>query len=140
MLPALALIALAFTFLLFVRVSGARRAMLTQRWPSLALGALGLFALSRGALGPALTLAVLAGLSWFVFPALLGRPRESPPAEDAQDAEARRILGVGADASEAEIRAAYRRKIARAHPDRGGAHNAAARLTAARDHLLKRKR
>lgn len=137
MLPALALVALAFTFLLFVRVSGARRRMLMQRWPSFVLGALGLFALARGALGAALALAVLAGLAWFVFPALFGRTSQSP-AEDPQDIEARRILGVGANATEAEIRAAYRHKIARAHPDRGGAHNAAARLTAARDRLLKR--
>ncbi len=138
MLPALALVAIAFTFLLFVRVSGARRRMLMQRWPSLLLAAAALFALARGALGPALALAALAGLGWYVFPALFGRAPQPPVAEDPQDAEARRILGVGADATESEIRAAYRRKIASAHPDRGGAHNLAARLTAARDRLLKR--
>lgn len=138
MLPALAIVAIAFAFLLFVRVSGARRAMLMRRWPSVVLAGAAVFALARGALGPALTLAVLAGLSWFVLPVLLSGALQSPAAEDPQDAEARRILGVGAEASEAEIRAAYRRKIARAHPDRGGAHSTAARLTAARDRLLKR--
>jgi curved DNA-binding protein CbpA len=58
--------------------------------------------------------------------------------ENAQDAEARAVLGVGSTATAAEIRAAYRSKMAHAHPDRGGAHADAARLTAARDRLLKK--
>jgi DnaJ-domain-containing protein 1 len=56
------------------------------------------------------------------------------------DIEARQVLGVGANASESDIRSAYRTKMAPAHPDRGGAHNEAARLTAARDRLLKKRR
>ena len=54
--------------------------------------------------------------------------------------EARAVLGVGAGASEADIRAAYRARISAAHPDRGGTGDAAARLNAARDVLLKRSR
>ena len=50
------------------------------------------------------------------------------------------ILGLPRDATPDEIRAAYRMKMASAHPDRGGSHNEAARLTAARDRLLKKKR
>ena len=60
---------------------------------------------------------------------------QAPPGE----AEARAILGVGPAATEAEIRQAYREKMARAHPDRGGRHADAARLTAARDFLLKKR-
>lgn len=48
------------------------------------------------------------------------------------------ILGVRADVSEAEIRAAWRRLIAEAHPDQDGGSNArAAELNAARDAMLK---
>lgn len=53
------------------------------------------------------------------------------------EAEARACLGVGPRADEAEIRAAYRRLMARVHPDQGGAEGLATRLNAARDRLLK---
>jgi hypothetical protein len=50
--------------------------------------------------------------------------------------EARSILGVGRDASKAEIQAAYSRLIRLAHPDKGGTAGLAAQLNAARDRLL----
>jgi hypothetical protein len=50
--------------------------------------------------------------------------------------EARSILGVGPDATRAEIQAAYRRLMERVHPDKGGAAGLAAQLNAARDRLL----
>lgn len=60
-----------------------------------------------------------------------------PPPERLSEARARAILGVGPDAGEAEIRAAYRRLMTRAHPDAGGSVGLAAELNAARDRLLK---
>jgi hypothetical protein len=51
--------------------------------------------------------------------------------------EARALLGLGPTATAEDIRAAHRRRIASAHPDRGGAPGEAARLNAARDRLLK---
>lgn len=51
--------------------------------------------------------------------------------------QARSILGVGERAGPAEIEAAYRRLIRRAHPDQGGSTGLAAELNAARDLLLK---
>ena len=57
--------------------------------------------------------------------------------EDMAEAEARRVLGVSKSADTAEIQAAYRRLMARAHPDAGGSEGLAERLNAARDRLLK---
>ena len=95
--------------------------------------------LLRGALEPALVLAGLGVAAWFASPALL--PKTPPrPVERPAEAEARALLGVGLAATPGEIRAAYRRKMANAHPDRGGSHDTAARLTGARDVLLKRAR
>lgn len=54
-------------------------------------------------------------------------------------AEACALLGVGPDASKAEIKAAYVRLMQRAHPDAGGTSGLAAQLNAARDVLLKKR-
>ncbi|HEY0927795.1 molecular chaperone DnaJ [Brevundimonas sp.] len=62
----------------------------------------------------------------------------APRAEGMTDGEARAILGVSADASKAQINAAWKKVMARAHPDQGGTQGLAARVNAARDHLLKR--
>ena len=68
-------------------------------------------------------------------------PRARGPGRSASDAmsadEARGVLGVGAQATGAEIQAAYARLIRLAHPDRGGTHGLAAQLNRARDRLLK---
>jgi len=64
--------------------------------------------------------------------------RAAPMPESAMAAsEARSILGVGPNATEAEIRAAHSRLIRIAHPDTGGTTGLAAQLNAARDRLLK---
>ena len=70
---------------------------------------------------------------------LASRQRDARPAPQAglSEAEARRILGVSSNADETEVRAAYRRLMARAHPDAGGSQGLAEQLNAARDRLLK---
>jgi hypothetical protein len=132
---ALLVLVLIFGVLFFGRVAGARRAELAARWPVILLAAAGMFTLLRGGVWLALALFVVSGL---VF--MWSAPRAPPPLpDDAADAEARRILGVARNATAQDIRAAYRAKMAHAHPDRGGAHGEAARLTAARDRLLRRR-
>jgi hypothetical protein len=51
--------------------------------------------------------------------------------------EARRVLGVGADAGEKDIKAAYKRLMSQLHPDRGGSDYLAAKVNQAKDVLLK---
>lgn len=76
-----------------------------------------------------------------VWLAVASRQRDAQvptaPSEAMSAAEARRILGVSGTADRAEIQAAYRRLMARAHPDTGGTQGLAERLNAARDRLLK---
>ena len=50
--------------------------------------------------------------------------------------QARKMLGVGDDADAAVIQAAWRARIAAAHPDAGGSDAAARAVTEARDALL----
>jgi hypothetical protein len=119
------------------------RAFQQGQWrPALAVAALALLVGAaavgvRGLWLPALAL-LIAGLA----AAGASRARRStaatPVPETLSDAEARSILGVGPDASEAEIRDAYGRLIRRAHPDAGGTAGLAAQLNAARDRLLRR--
>jgi hypothetical protein len=142
-LPIFIAVAAVFALLLVARVGGARRYEVVERWPAVLLACAAFVALSRGALWPALALGALAALAWSFWPriaASIRTPTSNPTAESREEADARAILGVGANATEAEIRAAYRAKMASAHPDRGGRHADAARLTAARDRLLRSRR
>jgi DnaJ-domain-containing protein 1 len=141
MLPVLLLLAALFALLFFTRVGAAYRERLLAHWPAVLLASAALFAVARGGIWPAATLALLAVLAWLIWPRLAPSSRQArTPADDRADAEARALLGLGNEATAAEIRAAYRVKMAQAHPDRGGAHADAAQLTAARDRLLKNTR
>lgn len=59
------------------------------------------------------------------------------PSEPEDLADARALLGVPRDADAAAIRAAHRRLVTEAHPDRGGSEALTGRLNAARDLLLR---
>jgi hypothetical protein len=132
-------LAIAFALLMVARISAIHRRRIVARWPTFALAAAAILAMWRGAVGPTVGLLVLAVVAWFVSPMLFERA-PAPAAPRPAEAEARAILGVGLAATPDEIRAAYRRKIAAAHPDRGGSHEQAARLTTARDTLLNGRR
>lgn len=89
---------------------------------------------ARGAWISAMALA--AGGVWLTF---ASRRRDVPARRTEMDeAEARSLLGVADGATADQINAAWRRLMARAHPDQGGTEGLAARLNAARDRLLKR--
>jgi hypothetical protein len=79
---------------------------------------------------------ILGGLA-LAFGARRNTPH-SPARPEPGVAEARAILGVGADAGPEEIQAAYSRLMRLAHPDKGGTTGLAAQLNAARDKLLAR--
>lgn len=140
MLPVLLIVVALFAFLFVARLGGSYRAELLKRWPTVVFAGAALLAVTRGALWPAIAFAAFAALSWTWWPAIERAMRKPAPvgaASDPADVAARAILGVGPTATSSEIRAAYRAKMAHAHPDRGGSHAEAARLTAARDRLLK---
>jgi hypothetical protein len=82
---------------------------------------------------------LLIGLSAYLAQRARAKgPAGSLPGREAMSvAEARSILGVGPEADRAEVEAAYRRLMQRAHPDVGGSAGLAAQLNAARDRLLK---
>jgi hypothetical protein len=64
---------------------------------------------------------------------------ESPWAREGMSIdEARKILEVGADASDTDIETAYRTAMKHAHPDQGGSDWMAAKVNQAKDILLKR--
>lgn len=119
----------------------------------------GLRSLSRGGVrvaGGVLSILVLAAAGiialrgdWIVGLMLLAmslggmfaarvRPSGPPRRETMSAEEARSILGVGPDATDAEIDAAYKRLMRMAHPDKGGTSGLAAQLNAARDRLSRR--
>jgi len=142
-LPALLALTALFLFLFVGRVGMARRGELIRRWPALALAVAAFVLALRGQIWGAVVCASLAATVWTAWPAFEERMRQNPPArpaDDPEDSAARALLGVAPTANAAEIRRAYRAKMAVAHPDRGGKHAEAARLTAARDRLLRKLR
>ncbi|MES1199261.1 MAG: J domain-containing protein [Pseudomonadota bacterium] len=137
-----ALIAVALAFVLVLapaRVLGAQRAVvlhfLSRYGLSVSLGVTALVFAMRGSEWFSL-LAIGGALLAWPWPR---RRAQSAPAIDPEDQKAHAILGVSAQASASEIRAAFRKKIAEAHPDRGGSQEQAARLVSARDRLLRRR-
>jgi hypothetical protein len=83
---------------------------------------------------------VLAGIGLSL--AMSARVDGNRPARAAREPmsleEARSLLGVGAEATPEEIKAAYTRLMRLAHPDKGGTSGLAAQLNAARERLLRR--
>lgn len=95
----------------------------------------------RGGAGMAIPLLIVLApllVRWLGARSVSSSP---PPVGQATDssmdrAEAYQVLGLRPESSREEIQAAYRRLMQRAHPDRGGSSDLAARLNQARDVLL----
>lgn len=75
---------------------------------------------------------------WFLVLRPLLTPKRLLPAVPRDEREARALLGVGPNADDDAIRAAHRRLVTDAHPDKGGSEELARRVNAARDLLLKK--
>ena len=82
---------------------------------------------------------LVAYAGWRLWKDAFGRkPKPKRPASvDTGQQAARALLGVGPAADREEIRAAHRRLMAEAHPDRGGSDVRARELNAARDLLIR---
>jgi hypothetical protein len=125
---------------------GRSQTLLPRREWRLLSGAFGIVAFAgaayaglRGIWEISIILAVM-GL-WLVNTARINGPAPAAAAAPPQSREmsleeARSILGVGAEATPKDIKAAYRRLIRMAHPDKGGTTGLATQLNAARDRLL----
>jgi hypothetical protein len=124
---------------LYLWVTGGKPLLKRREW-RLLTGAAALaaftgaaFAGVRGAWAPAIVLTVV-GL-WFA--ASTRKTALAPPPSGRMSVEeARRILGVGPEATREEVQAAYTRLMRMAHPDKGGTAGLAAQLNAARERLL----
>jgi DnaJ-domain-containing protein 1 len=83
---------------------------------------------------------LLVGATLFFFaksqPGRKRPPGKAVPVTPSDIIEARRLLGVDANADPRAIRAAHRRLIASVHPDKGGTEALAAQINAARDLLI----
>jgi len=130
-------------FALYVWATSGKSPLLKRREWRIVTGAMSLAAFTaaayagvRGGWGPAVVLSVV-GL-WLAASTrkstIAGPP---PPTAKMSADEARRILGVGAEATREEVQAAYTRLMRAVHPDKGGTAGLAAQLNAARDRLLK---
>lgn len=127
-------------FAIWLIVTGRLQRMTLRDGAALGLAIVGATLGARGAVlpgGAALGLAALYALARV----RRLRPRKAPAAatraEDPAIAEARALLGLEAGADEKAIRAAYRRLIARNHPDAGGTQALAEKINEARNILLR---
>lgn len=137
--PAIIVLVAIFTALLLLRFGAAHRQSAARFTPAIIIAMAAILFAARGRM----LLALIFGIGAAALYVWSRRPAAKPH-EAAQggagmsDAQARAILGVPPGATESDIRTAFRRRMQTAHPDQGGSTEEAARLSAARDALLRR--
>ena len=97
-------------------------------------GAAALIAIRMLETGRPLVALIIAAAGYFWW------KTQAPKPVFGDEAAARALLGVAPGADADAIQAAWRSRIAQAHPDAGGSDAAARAVTAARDLLLARKK
>jgi len=104
-----------------------------------ALMATGKISAVAAALGTLLILAARLLQVWILYLNVKGKGRPSSPSRGAKmtKEEAYQVLGLKPNASQEEIRKAYKDLMTKLHPDHGGNDYLAARLNEAKDILLK---
>jgi hypothetical protein len=125
-----ALILLAAAAVLYVWWSGKLKGFTYEDGIAAAVFLLGLRLLTTGRVLIGATL-MAGSLLWAAY----RRPRRGRVSAMPVD-DARKLLGIGPDATLAEIREAHRRLIAKVHPDAGGSAELANRVNSARDTLV----
>jgi len=125
-----ALILLAAAAILYAWWSGKLKGFTYEDGVAAALFLLGVRLLTTGRVLPGATL-MGGSILWAAY----RRPRRGSKASMPLD-DARKLLGLGPEATLAEIREAHRRLIARVHPDAGGSAELANRVNSARDTLV----
>ncbi|MEO1046297.1 MAG: molecular chaperone DnaJ [Pseudomonadota bacterium] len=134
---------IAGALLFWLYYSGRLAKMQPGDWFALAIAVLGTRVLTTGQL-PAAGAMLAGAIGWALYrsrshkpDAEAGKPGNADrPYPEMSIAEARMLLGIDERASAGMIRAAWRRRMARAHPDAGGNAELASKLNAARDLLL----
>ncbi|HVN00276.1 MAG TPA: molecular chaperone DnaJ [Caulobacteraceae bacterium] len=136
------MIFVALAVLLLALLVALGRRPLMSRQP----GRLAAYALAIAAAGAAAWDAVRGGwlggsilLTAAAWLATSAHRRRDVPTSGMSRTEAAAMLGVAEGADRETIEAAYRRLIARVHPDQGGAPGLAAQLNAARGVMLGRR-
>lgn len=125
-----ALILLAAFGLLYAWATGRLKGFTYEDGIAALLFLLGLRLLTSGRVLPG-ALLMAGAILWGAYRRGPRKPSANMPID-----EARALLGVGPEASLADIRAAHRRLIARVHPDAGGSAELAHKVNAARDTLV----
>jgi hypothetical protein len=120
------------------RFVAARRARWTRHAGAIAALGAGAALAATGRFATGFVLAALGVVLYLQRREADQRQTATAGAQEAAAAEARRLLGVQADADRAAINAAFRRAALQAHPDQGGDGRTLAALKAARDLLLRR--